>query len=246
MRCGIEKLIDMHTQVFTPFRDSDLVYLRNATQACAETIHAVAGLPAECLSSAGWCLLIDQSTSAHRWHPPKAERCHLIDLFEHERELGIYSLSTRSIGGCVPAGQFVAVCSRPHLRRAADYLWTHCLGAAIAARYYGIDKHLFETADALCLKEAPVNHEPPCYSMIRAGALLSFDTVTAPQFHRYFLLENDTSFSAEPRSIELGGGSSLTYRHSENPLEPTVAILGNDNPWNVERAVKELRRLSPV
>jgi hypothetical protein len=238
----------MHTStpVFIPFRDSDLAYIRNACQACAETIHARAGLPAECLSSAGWCLLIDQSASAHRWHPDpqKAERCHLIDLFEHDQTLGIYSLSTRAIGGSVPASQYVAVCARPHLRAAAEYLWTHCLGAAIAARYYGIDKHLFETADALGLKEQPVNHEPPCYSMIRSGALLRFDASTAPQFHRYFLL--DDTLSTEPRSIELGGGSSLTYRYSENPLEPAVAILGNDNPWNVERAVKELRRLSPA
>jgi hypothetical protein len=234
----------MHTQVFTPFRDSDLVYLRNATQACAETIHALAGLPAECLSSAGWCLLIDQSTSTHRWHPPKSERCHLIDLFEHDQTLGIYSLSTRAIGGSVPAGQFVAVCARPNLRAAAEYLWTHCLGAAIAARYYGIDKHLLETADALEIKEEPVNHEPPCYCLIRSGALFRFDAITAPQFHRYFLL--DDAVSTEPRSIELGGGSSLTYRYSENPLEPARAILGNNNPWNVERAVKELRRLSPA
>jgi hypothetical protein len=141
----------MHTQVFTPFRDSDLIFLRNACQACAETIHAQSGLRAGALSSAGWCFLIDQSSSARPWHPDpqKTEHCHLIDLFEHDQTLGIYSLSTRALGARVPASQYVAVCSRPYLRTAAEYLWVHCLGAAMAEHYYGIDKHLSETVSAL-------------------------------------------------------------------------------------------------
>lgn len=234
----------MHTPppVFVPFRDADLAYTINSRQAWAERIHAQAGLPAECLSSAGWCLLINQSASAHPWHPDpqKLERCHLVNLVEQDPALGIYTVSTRAIGSSVPASQYVAVCSRAHLRAAAEYLWVHCLGAAIAAHYHGIDKHLFETTAALGLEEQPANHQPPCYSTIRAGALLRFDPLTAPKFHRYFLL--DDSGSVAPSTSTLGAGCSLSCLHSEDPLEPIRAIISTDNPWNVERAIKELRR----
>jgi hypothetical protein len=231
--------------LFIPLRDSDLTNTKTACQACAEKIIAGARLPAECVSTAdgGLLILIDQSKSSRRWHPDpqKAKRCHLLNLVEQDPALGVYSLSTRAINSDVLTDQYVVICSWHHLPLAAEHLWLHCLGPAIAKSYFGLDKHLAEMVAALGLQERPVNHQPPGYSITRHGALLRFAAAATSAFNQYFLLEEILSGPTEPESIELGAGCSLVYLHSADPVEPARAIIAT-NSWSVEMAIKELRR----
>jgi hypothetical protein len=234
--------------LFTPLRDttmlraSDLINTQNACLAHSERILFEARLPVECALATSWGLLVEQSRAFRRWRPDpeKTERCHLLDKTELDGSLGIYALSTRAIDSDSIAGQYVGICSWRHLSDAAEYLWSECLGHAIADRYFGLEKHLADTVSVLGLQERPVNHQPPGYSMTRNGALLRFDAATVPAFNRYFLLDEILD-PTDPVSIELGADCSLLYVYSADPVEPVQAIIVS-NPWNVPIAVKELRR----